>query len=230
VPFLLGIAAGGARPAHLLLAAAAVSAYLCSVPAIEWVRARRSELLRPAAVFGAVVAASGIMLLTEWPELLLVGAAVAVAAGAAVAVALAGRPKSVVVSLVEVAQAIALVPAVAIISGTLDEPSTLRAAIAAGIYLLGSVLLVRSMIRARGDARVRAASIAFHAIGVLAAAVLLPWPYAVFAAGLLARAVALPLIQARFDATPRRLRPIHIGVVEIVASVTLVAMAFGVGF
>jgi hypothetical protein len=230
VPLLLGVAAGGARPAHLVLGVAAISAYLFSVPAIEWVHTRRSALLRPASVFGVVLAASGVALLVDRPELAVVGAAVAVAGIAAVVVTLAGHPKSVVVSLAEVAQATALVPAAAIVSGTLAEPSTSRAAIAAGIYLAGSVLLVRSVIREKGNPRFLAASIGFHAIGVVAAASLLAWPYAIFAAGLLARAVALPIVEARLDATPRRLRPIHIGLVEIAASVTLVALGFSAGF
>jgi hypothetical protein len=142
-----------------------------------------------------VLAGSGSLLLVQLPELAVVGVAVVGASLVTIALALAGHPKSVVVSLVEVAQAIALVPAAAIIAGTLDEPSTTRATIAAGLYLVGSVLLVRSMIRARGNAWFLAASIGFHAIGVVAAAWLLPWPFAFFAAGLLGRAIALPVIQ-----------------------------------
>jgi len=57
---------------------------------------------------------------------------------------------------------------------------------------------------------------------------LLPWPYAVLAAALLARAVALPVVQQARPAA--RLRPIHIGIVEILASVALVSLAFAVGF
>lgn len=209
---------------------AAVSAYLFSVPAIAWVRTRRPEYVRPAAVFGTLLAGSGVALLIAWPELALPGATVAVAGLAALAFAWAGHPKSVVVTLIEVAQAIALVPAVAIVSGTVGEPSTARAAVAAGIYLVGSALMVRSMIRARGNAWFLAASIGFHAIGVLAASALLPWPYALFAAGLLARAIALPIIEMRLAALSRRLRPIHIGLVEIAASGTIVVLAFSVGF
>jgi hypothetical protein len=148
----------------------------------------------------------------------------------AVAFVLSGRATSVVVSLAQVAQAIALVPAAATISGALAEPSTMRATAAAGLYLVGSVLLVRSMIRARGSRSYLAASIGFHAIAAVAASMLLSWPYAVFAVGLLGRAVILPLVQARLAAGPRRLRPIHIGLVEIVASSALVLLAFAIGF
>jgi hypothetical protein len=200
------------------------------VPAIEWARTRRPEYLAPAAVFGLVLAGSGIPLLLAFPALALSVAAAAAAGFVGVALVLAGRATSVIVSLVQVAQALALVPAAATISGSLGEPSTTRAALAAALYLVGSVLLVRSMIRARGDARFVAASIGFHAAGVLLAVSFLQLPYAVFAAGLLARAIALPLVQARLASGPRRLRPVHIGVIEIAASTTLVGLAFGAGF
>jgi hypothetical protein len=230
VPLLLGIAAAGAVAAHALLAVAAVSAYLFSVPFIDWLRTRRLELLRPAAVFGALLAASGIPLLAQRQDLAAVAAGVGGLGLATAALTVTGHPKSVLVSLLEVAQAIALVPAAAIVAGTLYEPATWRATLAAGSYLAGSVLVVRSMIRARGDARYLAASIAFHAAGLVAAVALLPWPYVVISAGLLGRAVALPVLAARLAPGPRRLRPIHIGIVEIVASTALVALAIVVGF
>jgi hypothetical protein len=230
VPLLLGIAAAGAVPAHALLAVAAVSAYLFSVPAVEWLRRRQDADRRPATVFGVMLAASGIPLLAWWPDLLVVGGAVAVLAGVAVALNLAGHPKSVLVSLVEVGEAVALVPAAAIVAGSLAEPATWYAVVAVAIYLVGTVLLVRSMIRARGNPRFVAGSIGFHALGAVVAAAVLPWPYAVFAAALLARAIALPAIASQQRSRGWRLRPIHIGVIEIIASTALVLLAFGVGF
>lgn len=230
VPLLVGIAAAGFTPAHALLAVAAVSAYLFSVPFIDWLRTRRPELLRPAAFFGIALAASGAPLLVQRPELAIVAALVGGAGLATAALTVTGHPKSVLVSLLEVAQAIALVPAAAIVAGTLDAPATGRATLAAGLYLGGSVLVVRSIIRARGDARFLAASIAFHTAGLALASLLLPLPYAVLAAALLARAIALPVLAARLATGQRRLRPIHIGLVEIAASVTLVTLAFAVGF
>jgi hypothetical protein len=229
VPLLLGIAAGGPAPGHLLLGIAAVAAYLFSVPALEWIRTRRPEHLPPAGLFGLVLAGAGVPLLVTYPDIALFVAGALAAGAATVVVVLAGRATSVAVSLLQVAQAIFLVPAAATISGTLGDASTWRAALVGGIYLVGSVLVVRSMIRARGDRRFLAASMAFHGGAVVLAAGLLPWPYAVLAAGLLARAVALPLLQSRLAAGPRRLRPIHIGMVEIVASVALVLLAFGIG-
>lgn len=230
VPLLLGIIAAGPRPAHLLLGAAAVSAYLFSVPAIEWIRTRRHEHVPPAAVFGLGLAASGVPLVVAHPDVLPIAGAAGLASLVAIALVVAGWGTSVLVSLVQVAQAILLVPAAAAVAGTLGEPSTARAAAAAAIYLAGTVFVVRSLIRGRGNAWFFAASVAFHVTGLVVAAIVLPLPYAVLAAALLARAVALPIVQARLATGPRRLKPIHIGMVEIAASVALIGAAVTAGF
>ena len=230
MPLILGVVAAGPVLAHALLAMAALSAYLCSVPAIDWLRTRRPELRPPAVLFGAATVAAGVPLVVTYPAILPIVGVAAVAAVVALWLTLAGRATSVLVSLVQVAQAIALVPAAAVITGTLATPAAGRATLAASLYLIGSVLVVRSLIRERGNAAWLAASIAFHALAILAAAVVLPWPYVVLAVGLLGRAIGLPLLQRRLDAGPRRLRPIHIGIVEIVASVALIALALLVGF
>jgi hypothetical protein len=75
-----------------------------------------------------------------------------------------------------------------------------------------------------------ALSVGFHAAFVGVAVVALPWPYAACAAGLLARAVALPLVERRRAGTPRPLRPVQVGIVEMAASTALVVVAFAAGF
>jgi hypothetical protein len=234
VPLLLGVAASEPSPWHLVLAAAAVCAYLGSVAALEWARSRRTALLKPMAVFGAGVAVSGLALLTVAPALAWIAAFVLAAAGVTLVASLAGRPKSVIVSLVEVAQALALVPAAALVSGAdVPEARLVDATLAAGLYLVGSVLMVRSLIRERGNRWFLGLSLAYHAGAVGAAWWLLPMPYAGLAIALLARAVVLPVVQDRWRSgrtSQTRLRPIHIGLVEIAVSLTLVALAFAVGF
>jgi hypothetical protein len=233
VPLLLGVAASRPSPWHLVLAVAAGSAYLASVAALEWTRSRRRASLRPAAVFGAVFVASGSPLLVVEPRLLAVGAIVTATAAATLALSLAGRGKSVVVSLVEVAQALALVPAAALLAGSTLGPPVADAALAAGLYLVGSVLMVRSLIRERGNRVFAAASLVFHAAAAVAAWQLLGWPYGVFGVALLARAAGLLVAQGRWRTGSdgsRRLRPVHIGIVEIVASLALVTLGFAVGF
>jgi hypothetical protein len=64
---------------------------------------------------------------------------------------------------------------------------------------------------------------------VVLASAALPWPFAVVAAGLAARAIALPILQRRRAGTPRPLRPIDVGITEIVASTALVVVAFVAG-
>jgi hypothetical protein len=233
VPLLLGIAASEPSPWHLVLAAAAVCAYLASVAALEWSRSRRTALLRPIAVFGVGLAVTGTALLAVAPAVAWIAAFVLAAGGVTLATSLAGRPKSVIVSLVEVAQALALVPAAALVSGADVPQSTLvDATLAAGLYLVGSVFMVRSLIRQRGNRGFLGLSLAYHAGAVGAAWWFLPSPYAGLAVALLARAVVLPAIQDRWRGRSgqTRLRPIHIGLVEIVASLALVAVAFAVGF
>jgi hypothetical protein len=228
VPLLLGVAASSPTAWQLVLAIAAGSAYLASVAALEWARSKRRAQLRPLAVFGAAVVVTGGPLVMVAPQLVWVAAFVVAAAGLTLAASLAGHPKSVVVSLVEVAQALALVPAAALLSDPALGNAVWLATLAAGLYLVGSVLMVRSMIRERGNRAFLATSLAYHVVAVGIAWLALPAPYAALAVGLLTRAVALPAIQLRWPAA--RLRPIHIGIVEIVASAVLVVLAFAVGF
>jgi hypothetical protein len=56
----------------------------------------------------------------------------------------------------------------------------------------------------------------------------LPWPYALVAVGLTARAIALPLAQRRWAGGPHPLRPVHVGIVEIVSSLAVVVVSFAV--
>ncbi|HEX7397862.1 MAG TPA: hypothetical protein VF312_09960 [Propionibacteriaceae bacterium] len=60
------------------------------------------------------------------------------------------------------------------------------------------------------------------------AAVFLPWAYVALGTFLTARATALPLARRRLASTGRVLRPVHVGVVEAVASIALVAVALAV--
>jgi hypothetical protein len=131
-------------------------------------------------------------------------------------------------SLAQTAIALVLVPAAGHLSDAWDPAAVAAAtAIAAG-YLVGTVLVVRSVIRERGNRAFAALSVAFHAACTIAAAATIAWPYAVYFAGLTGRAVALPVVERRAAGGPRPLRPIHVGIVEIVASTVLVILAFAV--
>jgi hypothetical protein len=82
------------------------------------------------------------------------------------------------------------------------------------------------VLRERGNERFALGSLGFHVALVALSALALPWAYTVVAAFLAARAAALPVLQRRWSSGPRPLRPVHVGVVEIVASAAVVVAAF----
>ncbi len=139
-----------------------------------------------------------------------------------------GTPRDLANSVAQTLIALVLAPAAALVSGAWEADAVLRATLVAAGYLGGTILLVRSVIRERGNRGFAALSVGCHAALVVAAAVALPWPYAVYAAGLTARAVALPVVERRRAGTGRPLRPVHVGIVETVASTVLVILAFAV--
>jgi len=141
-----------------------------------------------------------------------------------------GTPRDLANSVGQTAIALVLVPAAGLVSGAWElEAVVVATAVAAG-YLVGTIFVVRSVIRERGNRAFAAASVGFHAACAIGAAVTLAWPYAVYFAGLTGRAIALPLVERRARGGPRPLRPVHVGIVEIVASTVLVVLAFAVPF
>ena len=229
VPLLLGIAATAPSPWHLALGAAAVAGYLAAATAQAWLRARRRPSFVPSlALYGVVFAALGALLVLAFPALLLAVVVVVPAGALVVGGARPGTPRDLANSLAQTAIALVLAPAAAHLSGAWEADPVLRATLVAAGYLGGTVLVVRSVIRERGNRGFTALSVGFHAALVVLAAVFLPWPYAALAAGLTARAIALPLLERRRAGTARPLRPIHVGLVEIVASTALVVLAFAI--
>jgi hypothetical protein len=227
VPLLVGVAASHPAPWHLVLAGAAVTAYLASASVQAWTRARRSRAYRaPIVAYGGLFAILGLTLVVAFPALLLT---LVVAGPAAVLVLGGARPgtrRDLANSLAQVVQALVLVPAAAWVSGSFEAgPVATATAVAAG-YLIGTVLVVRSVMRERGNEAFAALSVGFHVVLVGLALAALPTAYAVVAAALALRALALPILQRRLSAGPRPLRPIHVGLVEIAASIATVAVVF----
>jgi hypothetical protein len=136
-----------------------------------------------------------------------------------------GTPRQLELSLAHVAQASVLAPAAMLLAG---ETSTwvLGAATAiAAAEMAGSVLAVRSVIRERDNVAFAARSVGYHAVITLAAAATLPLAYAALGACLTARAAALRLARRRLASLGSGLRPIHVGLIEAISSITLVAVA-----
>lgn len=227
VPLLLGIAASRPEPWQLVLAAAAVAGYLASATWQAWMRARR----RPSYVFslrvyGTTFAVLAAVLVATHPPIALAGLVVASAAAIAFLGARPGARRDLGDSLAQVVEALVLTPVAAYLSGPFEPPTVAIYTAIAAAYLVGTVVVVRSVIRERGNTAFAAGSIGYHAALVAAAAIWLPGPYAVVAAGLTVRAVALPVAQRRRAGTPHPLRPIQVGAVEAVAALAVVLVAF----
>ena len=227
LPLLLGVAASRPDPWQLVLGGAALSGYLASASGQAWFRARRPPALRaPLVVYGSTLMVLGLALAVVFPALLLALLVIGPTAIVVLGGARPGTRRDLANSLAQVAQALVLVPAAAWVSGAFEvEPVVAATAVAAG-YLAGTVLVVRSVLRERGNEAFAAFSIGFHAALVGLAALVLPPVYALLAAALALRAAGLPLLQRRLASGPRPLRPIHVGIVEIGASVAVALVAF----
>jgi len=226
LPLLLGVAASHPDPWQLVLAGAALSGYLASAALQTWARARRPPALRaPVLVYSGAFAVLALALAVVFPALLVT---LLVTVPAAVIVFQGARPgtrRDLANSLAQVAQALVLVPAAAFVAGWGDPGRIALYTLIAAAYLSGSVLVVRSVIRERGNTGFAALSAAVHiALAVIAIAIL-PLPFAVTAAWLALRAIALPVVQERRAGGPRPLRPVHVGMVELASSVVVVVVA-----
>jgi len=229
VPLLLGVAASRPNAWQLVLAGAAITGYLTSATLQAWSRARRPpEYRSPIVAYGAAFAVLGALLVAAFPRLLL---SLVVVVPTALVVFQGARPatgRDLANSFAQVAQALVLVPAAAYVSGEVDVERVVVYTAVAAAYLVGTVLVVRSVIRERGNDTFVALSVSFHLVVTALAIWLLPGGYALLAAGLTARAIALPVAQRRWPSGAHRLRPIHVGMVEIGASVAVVAISFAI--
>lgn len=229
LPLLLGVAAS--RPAgwQLVLGGAALAAYLASATLQAWSRSRRSREYRsPVVLYGGVSALLGMALLVTHPPLLLALLVVAPASVVVLQGARPGTPRDLANSLAQVAQALVLVPAAAYVSGAFDPGRVAAYTAVAAAYLLGTVLVVRSVLRERGNDTFAALSMGTHLAIAAVAILLLPAGYVVVGLGLAARAIALPFLQRQWAGGPHPLRPIHVGLVEIVASLAVCIVGFAV--
>ena len=227
LPVLLGVAASVPSAWQIAVGGAALAAYLASATIQVWSRTRRPPAYRaPIIVYSTITAVLGALLLIAFPPLALC-AVVLVPAGILVfRGAQPGTRRDLVNSFAQVAQSLVLVPATAYVSGIFEVPVVVAYTLVAAGYQVGVVLVVRSVLRERGNTGFRLLSAGFHAALVVAAAVALPAAYVVVALGLLARAIALPIAQQRLAGGPRPLKPVHVGIVEIVASLAVVVASF----
>lgn len=228
-PLLLGVAASQPAAWQAVVSVAAVSGYLVSSMAQAWLRARRSPTYhRRLALFGTIFGVSGLALVLAWPALLATLIVLLPATVVTLGGARPGTPRDLVNSLALVAQAVVLVPVTAWVSGAWGAAAVAAMTIVAAAFLVGEVLVVRSVLRERGNTRFAVLSLGYHAILVAAAFLALPPAYAVLALILLLRAALLPALQRRWATTSHPLRPVQVGMLELVASGALVGIAFAV--
>lgn len=216
VPFLLGVMAGGPSWVQLLLLPAWLLAYLASYFALQWVKTRRAaRFVRPLAVYGGALAVLGVVLVALEPQLLLFAALYLPGVVVNVWYARHRDERSLVNGMVSVVQACLGVLVANSVGADPDWPVAWRMAAISLLYFAGTVLFVKTMIRERRSQAYYQASVAYHVVALVLAAVLSPWlvvPFGLY----LARAAALP---------GRTMRPAQVGAVEIVNSLLLLGFA-----
>lgn len=222
VPVAAGIWLVGPAPVHLALGAFWFVGYLAFYALGRWLRSRRKRReLTPLLVYAAVAAPLGATTLVLAPHLVRWVPVFLPLVAASTVLMLRRRERSLVNDAVTVLAAGLMTPVMVDAAGGSLGTATWVATAAVTAYFLGTVPYVKTMIRERGNAAYVRGSVAFHLLGIGGAAVLAStgwqswWLVAVW--GLLtARAVAGPAANARRD---RPLRPVVVGVGEIVASV-----------
>ncbi|MFC9298262.1 YwiC-like family protein [Streptomyces sp. NPDC057011] len=219
VPFLAGTFLSP-RPgwAHAVLFAAWLLGYAAVFHAQQWLRLRRRGLrsadrhARPAVVFGAACAATGVPLAVLHPWLLPAALLAAPFMAVNAYYAWLGRERALANGLAAVVPACGMLLVAARLGG-LSPAGAWPAAAACLLYFAGTVPYVKTMIRERNSRAYRAGSVAYHAAALGLATVLSPWLALPFTA-YLTRAATLP---------GRGLRVPVVGAMELAASLTLLA-------
>lgn len=218
LPWLAGVLTTGFRWLHLPLLLAWLAGYLFSYYLLLAAKTRRPGRVRAQLwVYGPPTVLLGTLVVAVQPQVLWYAPAYALLLAVNLAYAARRDERALLNDLASVAQSCVLVFVVATIAGT-PPGAVLPVFVVLVAYFTGTVLHVKTMIRERGNPRYRRASIAYHAF----AAVGMVWvsvPVAVVFALLLVRAWVLP---------GRRVTPLRLGVLEIVASVlVLLAVVLG---
>jgi hypothetical protein len=231
LPLTAGIWLAGPAWVHLPLALFWVVGYLAFHAAGRWLRSgRRSRALAPLVVHGAVAAALGLVTLLAAPSMLRWAPAFLPLLALSLWWTARGAERSLRNDAVTVLAACLMAP-VAFDAGMSGAGVGVGDGwdglwVTAGVllsYFLGTVLYVKTMIRERGRRGYVVASVGYHLAGVLGAVWLVAagwqrWWLVVLWVLLAGRALAGPGVNAGRD---RPLRPVVVGVGEILASVAV---------
>jgi hypothetical protein len=233
LPLTAGIWLTGPAWVHLPLALFWVVGYLAFHAAGRWLRSRpRSRQLVPLVVYGAVAAILGLVTLLAAPSLLRWAPAFLPLLALSLWWTARGAERSLRNDAVTVLAACLMAPVAFDAGAGAGVGAGAEAGagvgwpglwVTAGVllsYFLGTVLYVKTMIRERGRRGYVVASVGYHLAGVLGAIWLVAagwqrWWLVVLWVLLAGRAFAGPAVNARRG---RPLRPVVVGVGEIVAS------------
>ena len=235
LPFVLGVLAaadaGALAWGHVSLFAFWILGYFTFNSASGWLNAaakQRPKYVRPLIVYGLACAAAGLLtLVLIGPRPLAWVPVFALLMVPALWLASRRQERDVVGGLLTVAAACLMTPVARYLqpSGTDDLPQVVAVTAVLFAYFFGTVLFVKTNIRERGSRGYLVASIAWHAFAVLLAVGLalvglLHWWWSVLLAAVLVRAVVVP---------PLKLRPLAIGVLEIVVCAAILLCVIGFG-
>lgn len=213
LPYLAAVLTVGPGWVHLPLLGAWLAGYLLSYYALQAVKTRRPRRVRPQMVgYGLLTVVLGGLVVAARPQVLWFAPGYAALLAVNTWYAWRRRERALANDLASVAQSCLVVFLAAAVVGA-PVRTVVEVFVAVLLYLAGTVLYVKTMIRERGNAGYRRASIAYHLVA-LAVAAWLSAPLAAVFALLLARAWLL---------AGRRVAPKYVGVLEMVTSGLLLA-------
>lgn len=224
LPVVAGVWLAGAAPVHLLLAGFWFAGYLAYYALGRWIRSRRKRTeLTPLLVYSAAAAPLGLATLLLAPGLLRWVAAFAPLLAVSTVLMVRRKERSLTNDVVTVVAAGLMTPVAYDAAGGTDWGAVWAATGALTSYFLGTVPYVKTMIRERGRAAYVRGSVAYHLLGTVGAVWLAAtgwasaWLVVVWLL-LTGRAAVMPAINARRE---RPLRPVVVGVGEIIASLVV---------
>jgi hypothetical protein len=224
VPVIAGVWLVGPAAVHLALGAFWLVGYLAFYALGRWLRSRRKPRERtPLLVYAGLAALLGLATLLLAPHLVRWVPVYLPLLAVSTVLMLRRRERSLANDAVTVLAAGLMTPVVVDAAGG-DIGATVWVATAAlTAYFLGTVPYVKTMIRERGRPAYVRGSVGYHLGMTVAAAMLVAagwqsWWLVLVWALLTARAIAGPAVNARRD---RPLRPVVVGVGEIIASVVV---------